>query len=146
MGSQTLAFLGAGLLRPFVRDQKQDFANAAGVDLVRACVGQILGTRASDDSGEHQGELEWRPGFGSKLYLLQHRKGPLLNELARFYVVEALSRWEPRVTSIRAAATFDRLERSLTVDLVYDIIAANVAGNNVLFSDVEQSVSVAVGA
>jgi phage baseplate assembly protein W len=143
---QTPAFLGAGLLRPFVRDQKQDFANASGVDLVRACVGQILGTRASDDSGEHQGELEWRPDFGSKLYLLQHRKGPLLSELARFYVVEALSRWEPRVTNIRAAAAFDRLERSLTVDLVYDIIAANVPGNNVLFSDVEQSVSIAVAA
>ncbi len=146
MATQSPAFLGAGLLRPFVRDQKQDFANAAGVDLVRACVGQILGTRASDDSGEHQGELEWKPDFGSKLYLLKHRRGPLLSELARFYVVEALGRWEPRVTSIRAAAAFDRLERLLTVDLVYDIIAANVAGNNVLFSDVEQSVSVAVGA
>jgi phage baseplate assembly protein W len=146
VASQTPAFLGAGLLRPFVRDQKQDFANGSFVDLVRASVGQILGTRASDDSGEHQGELEWRPDFGSKLYLLQHRKGPLLSELARFYVVEALSRWEPRVASVRASASFDPIQRLLTVDLLYDIITANVAGNNVVAANVAQSVNIAVAA
>ena len=146
MAAQTPAFLGAGLLRPLVRDQKQDFANAAGVDLVRACVGQILGTRASDDSGEHQGELEWRPDFGSKLYLLQHRKGPLLSELARYYVIEAIGRWEPRVTNVQASATFDPTERELLVDLVYDVIVANVAGNNVVVAGVQQSVTVSVAA
>lgn len=140
------SFLGAGLLRPFVRDKKNDFANTSGLPLVKACVGQVLGTRASDDSGEHQGELEWRPGFGSKLYLLQHRKGPLLVALAQHYVVEALTRWEPRVVHVQVDATFDAPERTLLVDLQYDIIAANVPGNNVLFSGVTQQVAVAMAA
>ena len=125
------AFLGSGLLRPFARDKKNDFANDSGLALVKACIGQILGTRGSDDSGQHQGELEWRPAFGSKLYLLQHRKGPHLEELAAYYVAEALQRWEPRVTNVRATATFDPLQRALNVELVYDVIAANVSTNNV---------------
>lgn len=140
------SFLGAGLLRPFVRDQKNDFANDAGLALIKACIGQVLGTRAADDSGEQQGELEWRPAFGSKLHLLQHRKGPLLSELARFYVVEALSRWEPRVVNVSATSSFDAARRLLTIELMYDVIASNVAGNNVLFAGVQQSVDLAVAA
>jgi phage baseplate assembly protein W len=141
-----LGFLGTGLLRPFVRDQKNDFANDNGLPVIKACVGQILGTRASDDSEEHQGELEWRPSFGSKLHLLQHRKGPLLAELVRFYVVEALGRWEPRVVNVRVNASFERVRRLLTADLVYDVIASNVSRNNVLFAGVEQSVAIAMAA
>jgi len=141
-----VGFLGSGLLRPFVRDQKNDFANDNALPVVKACVGQVLGTRAGDDSGEHQGELEWRPDFGSKLYLLQHRKGPLLVELARFYTLEALTRWEPRVVNVRVDASFDPTQRLLILDLVYDVIAANVSGNNVLFANVDQSVAIAVAA
>lgn len=140
-----VSFLGAGLLRPFVRDQKKDFANDVGLPVVKARVGQILGTRAGDDSGEYQGELQWRPDFGSKLYLLQHRKGPLLTELARFYCIEALTRWEPCVVNVQAVASFDPLERELVVDLTYDVISANVPGN-VVFANVSQTVAVAVAA
>lgn len=139
--ASTSSLFGSGLLRPFVRDQKNDFANDATLALVKACVGQILGTRAGDDSGERQGEIEWRPAFGSKLYLLQHRKGPMLVELARHYVIEALTLWEPRVRSVKSNPVFDSRERLLAVDLRYDVITANVAGNQVLFSDVDQTVS-----
>lgn len=136
-----LDFLGSGLFRPFVRDQKNDFANGAGVELVKARVGQILGTRAADDSGDHQGELEWRPAFGSKLYLLQHRKGALLTELAWHYVVDAL-KWEPCVTNVSVEVSFDPSQRLLTIDLTYDIISANVPGNAVVVSGVQQTVNV----
>ena len=37
-------FLGFGLLRPFRRDRKADFAAAGGEALLRSAVGQILGT------------------------------------------------------------------------------------------------------
>ena len=89
-------FLGFGLLRPFRRDQKTDFAAGGGEAVVRSAVGQILGTIGSSDFT--QGELPWRTEFGSLLHLLRHQKNDrILEELARVYVVDALKRWEPRV-------------------------------------------------
>jgi len=39
-----LEFLGFGLVRPFQRDGRADFAAAGGEQLVRSAVGQVLGT------------------------------------------------------------------------------------------------------
>lgn len=139
-------FLGSGLLRPFVRDQKNDFANSVGVDLIKACVAQILGTFASDPNGTMQGEIPWRPSFGSRIYLLKHRKGPMLNELARHYALEAIQQWEPRVTISSCVASFDEDTRTLLVQLRYNVISQNVAGNNVLFQDVDQDVTIPLAA
>jgi len=136
------AFLGSGLIRPFVRDQKNDFANDNGVNVIKACVGQILGTFASDDSGSMQGELLWRPSFGSRLYLLKHKKGPLLIEASRHYVTDALAKWEPRVTNIRVTSAFFPSQLALFVDLIYDVIAKNVPGNQVIAPGVKQQVGI----
>ena len=95
--------LSFGLLRPFRRDQKADFAASGAEQVIRSAVGQILGTVGSSDFT--QGELPWRTEFGSLLHLLRHQKNDrVLQELARVYVVDALKRWEPRVvvTAVRA--------------------------------------------
>ena len=138
------AFLGYGLVRPFRRDLKSDFASAGGEALVRSCVGQILGTRASSDYV--QGELPWRPEFGSLLYLGKHRRGPLLDELVRAWAVDALRRWEPRVQITAVTASFDPKARTLTVSLRYNVIDQNVPGNNVLLPNVEQVLELPVAA
>ena len=102
-------FLGFGLLRPFRRDLKADFAADGGERLVRSAVGQILGTMAGSDFT--QGELPWRTEFGSLLHLLRHqRNDAVLNELARVYVVDALKRWEPRVVVTSVKVTRERQE------------------------------------
>ncbi len=41
-----LAFLGVGLLRPFQRDRKNDFAKGSGAALISSRIGQILGTKS----------------------------------------------------------------------------------------------------
>jgi phage baseplate assembly protein W len=146
LGSTVPAFLGAGLVRPFTRDQKNDFANANGLPVIQACVGQILGTKASDDAGINNGEVPWRPTFGSRLYLLQHRKGPHLAQMARVYVVDALAKWEPRVTNVRVSSAFFPSQYLLQLDLLYDVIARNVPGNQVLFPGVQQQVAVPMAA
>lgn len=146
LGPTIPAFLGAGLVCPFVRDQKNDFANDNGLNVIRSCVAQILGTKAADDTGTNQGELVWRPTFGSRLYLLQHRKGPILAQMARVYVVDALAKWETRVTNVRVTAAFFPSQYLLTVDLLYDVIARNVPGNQVLFPGVAQQVAVPMAA
>jgi phage baseplate assembly protein W len=136
-------FLGFGLLRPFRRDRKADFAAAGGEALLRSAVGQILGTMASSDFT--QGELPWRTEFGSLLHLLRHQKNDaVLQELARVYVVDALKRWEPRVqlTSVQVTRERDRGENVLAIRLRYNIISANVPGNNVLIEGVEQALRV----
>ena len=130
------AFLGNGLLRPFVRDQKNDFANGSALDLIRSTAGQILGTRA--DGPKTRGELAWRTEFGSKLYLLRHKAiNATSRELARFYAQDALRRWEPRILVTRAALEKDSTRRALIVRVTFDVIAKNVAGNRVIFSGVQ---------
>lgn len=143
-GPTALAFLGSGLLRPFVRDQKSDFANGSGIVLIQACVGQILGTMASQDSGVIRGELRWRPNFGARFYLLKHRKGPRLAQLASIYARECLARWEPRVTNVSVTAAFYPLETLLSIDLVYDVITRNVSQNQVVIQGVTQTVGVPI--
>jgi phage baseplate assembly protein W len=137
-------FLGFGLLRPFRRDRKADFAAAGGEALVRSAVGQILGTMASSDFT--QGELPWRTEFGSLLHLLRHQKNDaVLQELARVHVADALKRWEPRVqlTSVQVTRERDRGENVLAIRLRYNIISTNVPGNNVILQGVEQLVRLA---
>lgn len=82
--------LGTGLVRPFRRTERGDFATASGEPLVGSCVGQVLGTE--------ENSLPWRPEFGSRLYLLRHAPidVDVTPELARVYAEEALRRWEPR--------------------------------------------------
>jgi phage baseplate assembly protein W len=102
------SFLGQGILRPFRRDQKADFASAAGLALVKACVGQVLGTKA--DSARCSGELPWRTDFGSRLHLLRHsNNSDALADLALVMIREALAKWEPRVKAVRVVPeeTFD---------------------------------------
>jgi phage baseplate assembly protein W len=90
------SFLARGVVRPFRRDEKNDFANGTGSALINARIGQILCTRC--DSVRGPGELPWRTAFGSRLHLLRHRnKSQALQDYARVLVIEALSRWEKRV-------------------------------------------------
>jgi phage baseplate assembly protein W len=136
-------FLGFGLLRPFRRDLRSDFAAAGGDLVIRSAVGQILGTVGSSDFT--QGELPWRTEFGSLLHLLRHQKNDrVLQELARVYVVDALKRWEPRVivTSVQATREVLDGENVLAIRLRYNVISTNTAGNNVILAGVEQMVPI----
>jgi hypothetical protein len=66
----------------------------------------------------------------------------VLQELARVYVVDALKRWEPRVvvTSVKLTRERQDGENVLAIRLRYNVISANVPGNNVLIEGVEQTI------
>lgn len=88
--------LGRALVRPLRRDGISDFASASGLARIQAALGQILGTRSS--SAREQGEVPWRPDFGSRLHLIQHRNlTPVTEEIARQYILEAVEKWLPMV-------------------------------------------------
>lgn len=141
------AYLGFGLIRPFQRDLKNDFANTGGVALVKSAIGQILGTRASSDFTI--GEMPWRTEFGSIVYLLRHQPNTdVLQELARVYVADALRLWEPRVALRRVDITQKRAPNGelsvLHIEVAYNIIQRSVVGNQVVLPNVEQSFEVTV--
>jgi phage baseplate assembly protein W len=143
------AVLGRGIVRPFRRDDRNDFANAEGLVLVQSCVGQILAMRGSTEF--IQGELEWDPDRGSLLHLLRHQKNTLvLQELGRTYIIDALRTWEPRVIVKNVRVTRETGENGeetvFLIRLRYDVIATNVPGNAVLFADVGQRVSLPAAA
>lgn len=84
----------AGLLAPFRRDRKRDFASGTGLDLLVSKVVQVLATEG--DTPRSSGELPWRTAFGAGLHLLRHRNNDAaLRELARVQVRDALRRWVP---------------------------------------------------
>jgi len=85
-----------GLLRPFVRDGVSDFASGTGARLIASKIGQIVGTRCSSETME--GELPWRPEFGSLVNLVRHRNDDAITrELSRVYVEDSLRRWLPSI-------------------------------------------------
>lgn len=145
----SLIFLGNGLLRPFVRDEKKDFANASGAALVKSAVGQILGTRCT--SPTNIGELPWRPEFGSLLPTLRHANNDdRIRQIAQTFVVDALRRWEPRIRvtgfsinqrSSQPLGPVDTLE----IRVEYSIIDRNVPGNNVIISGQQAFVELEIG-
>ena len=83
-----------GLLTPFRRDRKRDFASGSGAELLRSKVLQALMTEGS--TPRSSGELPWRTNLGAGLHLLRHqRNDAVLVELARVQVRDALARWVP---------------------------------------------------
>jgi phage baseplate assembly protein W len=141
------AFLGFGLIRPFARGAS-DFNSAGGRELVESAVGQVLGTICSGtgavgpdgETTEIHGEIPWRPEFGSRLYLLLHRKGPYVASLARALVAEALQRWEPRIIVKSASTTFDAKTRTTFLRVSYDLIERNRSGNRVIFANLSTQI------
>lgn len=101
VGALALFTRKRGIITPFRRDQKNDFANGGGKALLRSHLQQILGVRAGNEV--IQGEYRWRSDFGSLLELIRHRPNDVTTrELARTYVITAVSRWTKslRVTGV----------------------------------------------
>lgn len=134
------AILGYGLLAPFRRGAN-DFVANGGEELVKASLRTILGTRCG--SATTQGELPFNQDLGSLLPLLRHENmdDPTIDELARYYVVDAIRRNEPRVRLrevrfVKAPSTY-----TYTIIVRFDIIDRNVDGNRVLVRDVTQEIT-----
>jgi uncharacterized protein len=132
------SFLGQGLLRPFRRDLKNDFASGAAVDLVKACVGQILGTKA--DSALAPGELPWRTEFGSRLHLIRHNNNnDIASALATVYVQEAIAKWEPRVRVVVVTVEATLNPRVKQVRVRFDVVDR---GGQTILADQESTVPI----
>jgi uncharacterized protein len=94
---------------PFVRDEKRDFANLTGAAAISAVVRHVLLS---------EGEMPWRPELRGGLERVRHQTNTdVLEELARLYATDALTRWAPglQVTSLQAQRKGERLALRLSV-------------------------------
>jgi phage baseplate assembly protein W len=86
--------LGRGLAFPLRVDPQRRLAMSAGEQRIRESIVTILGTE--------QGERLMRPDFGSRLRtLIFEPNNPATANLARFYIEDALARWEPRIEQVQ---------------------------------------------
>jgi len=115
-----------GLLTPFRRDKKRDFASGAGEDLLASKVRLALLTEGA--TPRSSGELPWRTSFGSGIHLLRHlHNDAALSDLARVHVRDCLKRWVPEAELVEVAATRD----GSTLQLKVRFRAAKDAGKAV---------------
>ncbi|MFE9790541.1 GPW/gp25 family protein [Streptomyces goshikiensis] len=106
---------GRGLAFP-VRLGTAGFDESAGQRKIQESIRIILGTQ--------YGERVMRPDFGCNLKrLLFAPNDESTAGLARYYVEEGLSRWEPRIELIDVTVTNDGARTALLIDIGYRIRA-----------------------
>ena len=125
-----LDFLGRGLKFPFGFHRlsggaRISAATSSNHEHIHESILQILGTRP--------GERFMRPDFGSRLKdLVFEPNDEVLKGLIRHHVIDALKRWEKRITV--TGVTFDDSSENkdrnlLLVRISYRVIQAQVDGN-----------------
>jgi len=112
----------SGVLIPFRRDRKRDFASGDGEELLASKVEQLLATEGA--TARSSGELPWRTAFGTPLQLLRHKNNDaILAELARVYVRDALRKWLPEAQILELGVARDGA--TVTLRLRYRATAAS---------------------
>ncbi len=123
MGNTNQEFLGSGLTIPLRRIGASGFLTASGVPLVRACIRQIIGT--------NQGELRWRPKFGTQLLRYKHKpNNESLEELIKDDIMTALSSLEPRINQVDVRV--NREGNRTIATITWSVIDKNNPSNQVL--------------
>src|SRR3954468_16717041 len=114
--------LGRGFAFPLRLDPRRRIEESEGERRVRESIVTILGTE--------QGERLMRPTFGSRLRSLVFApNNPATANLARFYIEDALARWEPRIDRVQVVV--DPAAEGAGEQVVVDPAVA-VAGEAVL--------------
>lgn len=140
--------LGYCLVAPFTWGSRGDFVAAGGLQLIRAVIRAIIGTRCSAPSGSNPGEISWRPQAGSLVDLLRHLNvdDPATQALARLYVAQAVQTWDPRIVIQRVGCS--RIEvpgqgTGLKTTVIYAVRASGARGAATLVQEdkVEHTVS-----
>ncbi len=99
-----------GIVIPFVRDKKRDFASGEGWALTMSKAQQVLGTRPS--------EVPWRTELGTELDRLRHQQNTsVVRELGRIYTKDGLRTFVPSVSVTGFSVVQDGERLSVRVTL-----------------------------
>jgi phage baseplate assembly protein W len=111
----TQEFYGRGLSFP-LQLGPAGLAESGGVAKVEESIRIILGTG--------HGERLMRPTFGCNLKTLAFApNNDATANLARYYVVEGLTRWEPRIELVEVTVRNDNLRAALLIEITYRLRA-----------------------
>jgi phage baseplate assembly protein W len=88
---------GSGIVCPFQRDAKGDFAHDGGLRVLRSDISELIGILGP--TATQPGELAWRADLGTNLHSLRHRKlhSELVRATAEAMIGGALRTFEDRV-------------------------------------------------
>lgn len=115
-----------GLVLPVVKWSGGYFTTRATKDLIRSSIRMILHTRI--------GERIMLPEFGSRLHELAFEPmDDILRQLARTFVIDAITRWEPRVTLREVKITTDADNSRFGIVAIY-IINENAEQDSLVLS------------
>ena len=114
--------IGNGVLLPFRRDNKNDFANGSGSELVKSSLFGILGALCAGPN--NNGELAYNQKYGTLLKTLRHRNFDEATEaLAIKYIVEGIKENEKRVRITKINVDRRIKDRKFIIRLTYDIVS-----------------------
>lgn len=116
------SFLGKGIAHTLSFSATGGVTASDGISHVNQSIQQILSTSV--------GERFMRPDFGSKLRgLLFMGNHDVYRALARQYITQTLTKWEPRLV-ITNIEFFDETDMHiLPIKISYRLISSNVEGN-----------------
>jgi hypothetical protein len=136
--ADTLAYLGRGLIVPFRRDGKDDFAHGVGKEVVESSLTVILGTMCAGPTND--GEVPFNQKLGTLIKLLRHRNvnDPTTQDLATHYVADGILANEPRIKAKAVGFTPRADDNRVAIRLRYDLVSRDTTGINVVAQDVEQ--------
>jgi phage baseplate assembly protein W len=126
------ALIGNGIIKPLRRLSGSDFVTGSGVQLIRAAISQILGTRV--------GELRWRPEFGIDLERYRHR--PASDTTATNIteeILDALTTFEPRIRVSDVDVTID--ENIIRIKILW-LLASRGPEEGIILGPITTEVSV----
>lgn len=109
---------GSGIMCPFQRDGKGDFANGTGMRLLKSDIAELIGIIGS--SPQDPGELPWDPDRGSRIRSLRHRHlhSEMTRALAEQYTATPIRIYEPRVR-MGPVRINTEVERTLRVEVSF---------------------------
>ncbi|GAA0436031.1 hypothetical protein Acor_55360 [Acrocarpospora corrugata] len=117
----TEQFHGRGAAHP-LRLDNAGIGQSAGAAKVAESIRIILGTQ--------HGERVMRPTFGTNLRSLAFApNNGATADLARYYVTEALARWEPRIELLDVTVTSDNSGGRLDIAIRYELRATRETHN-----------------
>jgi phage baseplate assembly protein W len=122
MTSASVRFLGRGWRFPVGLAADGTVETSAEAEDVRESIRIILGT--------NKGERVMRPDFGADLgRLVFEPLNTTTMSLARHYVEEALTVWEPRIDHVEVTVSADRPAGRLLIEIRYRIRSSNTFYN-----------------
>lgn len=110
---------GHGIICPFQRDGKGDFANSNGLKLLKSDITELIGIIGP--TVQQPGELPWNTDIGSRVLTMKHRtvNAEIDNATAGQMVEAAVRAWEPRARAGQTELVTDLVAQKITIKFSY---------------------------